>query len=187
MGTLFVIFFWQALARADSGRGAGPIRGAAPDPIVYLNPFLAQADIAPSTDLCASDNALRYYCRFRSEFLLDQNGVIFLGNDTVSPDVPIFKGEPAVGGGGGAVNLEPGGKFQAVPAGRGGFVVVPLRDPSQVAPVVAFGGESDSIWQKTVVSWLVLSLIFLVLSVQFVSPTRRWHLRRRPSQRGGSA
>jgi hypothetical protein len=29
-----------------------------------------------------------------------------------------------------------------------------------------------------VIMWLVLSAIFLFLSVQAVSPTRRWHLRR---------
>jgi hypothetical protein len=36
----------------------------------------------------------------------------------------------------------------------------------------------DALWPKSVLTWLVLSVIFLLLSVQAVSPTRRWHLRR---------
>jgi len=28
-------------------------------------------------------------------------------------------------------------------------------------------------------TWLVLTVVFLLISIQFVSPTRRWHLRRR--------
>jgi len=34
-------------------------------------------------------------------------------------------------------------------------------------------------------AWLVLSIVFLVLSVQFVSPTRRWRLRRGPRRTEG--
>lgn len=140
MGSLFVIVFWQSLASPDIGRGAGPIKGPPPDPIIYLNPFLAQADIAPADALCASDSSMRYYCKFRSTFLLDQSGALFGGVD----------------------------------------------EGKAVADIVAFGAPSNAIWQKTVVSWLVLSLIFLLLSVQFVSPTRRWRIRRRrtpsPSQ-----
>ena len=43
------------------------------------------------------------------------------------------------------------------------------------------GSTSESIWEKTVVAWSILALVFLLLSVQFVSPTRRWRLRRGPS------
>jgi hypothetical protein len=45
--------------------------------------------------------------------------------------------------------------------------------PPDVAP---FGIVRDGLWPRSVISWLVLSAIFLVLSVQFVSPTRRWRL-----------
>jgi ABC-type transport system involved in multi-copper enzyme maturation permease subunit len=179
MGTLFVIFFWQALATTNVGRGTGPIAGAAPDPIVYLNPFLAQADIAPSDVLCATDNSLRYYCRFRSIFLTDQSGVIFVGTDGVAPDGTIFKqGIPIGVAGGGAVNIGPGVRIA---------VDQPLQDVPPPGDVVGFGAAGDGIWQKTVIAWLVLSFIFLVLSVQFVTPTRRWHLRRAPRGTGGTA
>ncbi len=50
-------------------------------------------------------------------------------------------------------------------------------DPAQVQP---FDVQRDFLWPKSVATWLILSAIFLLLSVQAVSPTRRWHLRRGP-------
>jgi hypothetical protein len=71
-------------------------------------------------------------------------------------------------------------------------VPLPLVDPSLVkegvalAPGVAFapadvqpfGLARDAFWPRSVIAWLVLSLVMLFLTVQFVSPTRRWRLRR---------
>ena len=54
------------------------MKGPELGPIAYLNPFLAQAEIAPTDALCASDNSLRYYCRFRETFVSNQSGVIFV-------------------------------------------------------------------------------------------------------------
>ncbi len=95
IGSLFVILFWQALASADQGRGTGPIKGSPPAPLVFLNPFLAQADVAPTDALCGTSSALRYYCRFKETFLLDQNGVIFVNGSGPIPPVQI----DTVGGG----------------------------------------------------------------------------------------
>ena len=50
------------------------------------------------------------------------------------------------------------------------------------ADVVPFGVTRDALWTKSVAAWFVLAVIFLLLSSQFVSPTRRWRLRRRPPQ-----
>jgi len=179
MGTLFAIFTWQALAASDlTLRDRGAISGPAPGPFLYLNPFLAQADISPADVLCASDNSFRYYCRFRQVFLLDQNGVVFANGGVV------------INAGGGAVAVPvpappiPVANDQPIPGGGG--KVVPV-DPSQpIADVVAFGANENTIWPQTVVAWLVLSVVFLLLSVQFVSPTRRWRLPRR-SPSGGAA
>jgi ABC-type transport system involved in multi-copper enzyme maturation permease subunit len=178
MGTLFAIFFWQSLATVDlTTRAAGPFRGPAPAPIVFLNPFLAQADVAPAEVLCAGDNSLRYYCRFRQLFLLDQSGIVFI--DAPQP-LPVKVAPP--------VNAPP----VFVPDGAVANDL-PLRDPTVLgggarvgivqADVVPFGGGGESIWERTVVTWLVLSLVFLLLSVQFVSPTRRWRLPRGAASR----
>jgi hypothetical protein len=50
-------------------------------------------------------------------------------------------------------------------------------DVNQVQP---FDVPRDELWPKSVVTWLILSVVFLLLSVQAVSPTRRWRLRRGP-------
>jgi ABC-type transport system involved in multi-copper enzyme maturation permease subunit len=173
VGTLFIIVFWQSLATTDLGRGAGPIRGSVPSPLVFMNPFLAQAEVAPADALCASDNALRYYCRFRSTFLLDQNGVILVngGNGGVPIDKNlILKGIlPATGV---AIDGKDGASTNGV------IGIAPDVNVAPPADILPFGVRNDTVWGKTVIAWLVLSAIFLVLSVQFVSPTRRWRLRR---------
>ena len=177
MGTLFVIVFWNSLATPVSVRDDGTLKGSPPDVLSYINPFIAQADLAPAEVLCATDSTLPY-CTFRSIFVLPTTGPVF-GVDVntgagVEPAIAIerailsTRGEPAVGPG--------------VVVGNGGGLKVDL--PLDVVPpqdVVAFGSTSESIWERTVVAWSVLSVVFLLLSVQFVSPTRRWRLRRGPS------
>ncbi|MEA2672898.1 MAG: hypothetical protein QOI92_90, partial [Chloroflexota bacterium] len=37
----------------------------------------------------------------------------------------------------------------------------------------------DRFWPKTVIAFLVLAVVLTLLSVQFVTPTRRWHPRLR--------
>jgi hypothetical protein len=65
--------------------------------------------------------------------------------------------------------IDPDGKGFVVVDGGVAVDEVPLQ---QVLPV------RDALWPKSVLTWLILSVIFLVLSVQSVSPTRRWRLRR---------
>ena len=43
---------------------------------------------------------------------------------------------------------------------------------------VPFEVVDAGVWEKSVIGWFLLSIAFLLLSVQFVSPTRRWRLRR---------
>jgi ABC-type transport system involved in multi-copper enzyme maturation permease subunit len=182
LGSLFVIFFWQELDRTNVTvsdgvlQGVGgpvqavgaPAQGPARGPLAWIDPFLAQADVAPADALCATDSSLRYYCRFRSVFLLDQNGVVFLDNTirggVVGKGIPFPNVAPAPGFvvNGGAVGVAPD--------------IAPDIGPIQ-ADVVPFDPAGDPLWPKTVIAWLVLSAVFLVLSVQFVSPTRRWRLR----------
>ena len=45
-----------------------------------------------------------------------------------------------------------------------------------------FGAQRDAFWPKSVLTWLILSVVFVIAAVQLVSPTRRWRLsRRRPT------
>jgi ABC-type transport system involved in multi-copper enzyme maturation permease subunit len=52
--------------------------------------------------------------------------------------------------------------------------VAPAREVAAAAQ--PFGVVRDAFWPRSVVSWLVLSVFFIALSIQFVSPTRRWRL-----------
>ena len=49
-----------------------------------------------------------------------------------------------------------------------------------------FGMRKDSYWPRSVAAMLVAGLVLVVLSVQLVSPTRRWRLRRRRGRPAGS-
>lgn len=158
IGSIFMLIFWQSMASTDNGRGAGPIKGAPPAAIAYLNPFIAQLDV-----LCGADSSFGGWCSIESSLMPS--------------------GGPLNGGQGTDVNggLLPG-QVAPVPIGNqgGGVVRLPAPIPDvPVADVGGFGVARDAFWPKSVVSWLILSVVFLVLSVQFVSPTRRWHLRRR--------
>jgi hypothetical protein len=48
-----------------------------------------------------------------------------------------------------------------------------------VVPVQQFGVSRNAFWPRSVAAWLVLSAVLIALSVQLVSPTRRWRFRRR--------
>ena len=58
----------------------------------------------------------------------------------------------------------------------------PFGKPVQIAPdqgvLPAFGVVADNLWPKSVIAWIVLSVILVVASVQLVTPTRRWRLPR---------
>src|SRR6185436_9958 len=64
------------------------------------------------------------------------------------------------------------------PTVKGGGVVAAPDVAFAPADVQPFGVTRDAFWPKSVIAWLVLSLVMLLLTVQFVSPTRRWRLRR---------
>ena len=100
--------------------------------------------------MCGTEASFGGWCAIESQLLPDPNRAVFQpGNGAVAP------GEKVQGDG--------------VVDGRG------FLAPNDVAP---FGVVRDAFWPKSVATWLILSLIFLLLSVQFVSPTRRWRLRR---------
>ena len=154
IGSVFLLAFWGAMTTRDNGDGNGPVRGTVPQEIAYLNPFLAQVDV-----LCGTETSLGGWCSIESSLLPNQNGVVFVGGgDQIAPAAPV----PLLNGGKGGV-----------------FIAAPVDNAVGVAADVApFGVVRDAFWPRSVLAWLVLSVVFLLLSVQFVSPTRRWRLRR---------
>ncbi|MEJ7748754.1 MAG: ABC transporter permease subunit [Candidatus Limnocylindrales bacterium] len=105
--------------------------------------------IAQADVMCGTETGLGAWCSAVSAVAPNDNGIVFTGQD-VQVSVP-------EGGNGGA--FEKG---------------VAIDD---VAPQ-PFGVQRDTLWPKSVLTWAILSIVFIVLSIQAVSPTRRWRLRR---------
>lgn len=172
VGTVFILVFWQAVSSFDNNgnRRAGPFGVRSPVILAYLNPFIAQADVMCGTEASISGG----WCSAVSGLAPTNDGVVFndgglvpgITNPVPMP-VPGFA-EPGVIVDGKGVIIEDVNGVER----RGADQLV----AQQVQP---FGVQRDSLWPRSVATWLVLSLVFIFLSVQAVSPTRRWRPRRR--------
>jgi ABC-type transport system involved in multi-copper enzyme maturation permease subunit len=170
------VFLWIFLTSTAEPSPTG-LRKQPPEALLYLNPFVAQADVACGTEDGGSGGS----CSIMS-------GILGTPDQVIPQDQ--FRGQPVpatgFGAGGVAIDLKdttgvPGvvrvGNDVVVNndvvVGKGGAV----SDIAQVAVVDSF---RDRFWPKSVASFLVLATVMTLLSVQFVTPTRRW----RPSLRG---
>ena len=168
IGTVFVLGFWQAVGRFDANGNRQPFLGIqAPAVLGYLNPFIAQADVMCGTETSFGGG----WCGAVNGLVPSNQGVIFTQDPVpVQPmpmPVPVFPG-----GKGGVI----GNDVVALAGGGVGIVADQGGAPNQVQP---FDVQRDALWPKSVLTWLILSIVFLFLSVQAVSPTRRWRIRRR--------
>lgn len=147
------------------------LRKQAPELILYLNPFVAQADVACGTE----DGGFGGTCDDLSTILGQGNLVFPPGTE---PGKPTIGGPDSLGGFAPGVRVSGGVSgvdCAPVPAGANFVcdgVVVPTA--GVLAPF------RDRFWPKTVISFLLLAGLLTTLSIQFVSPTRRW----RPSLPG---
>ena len=154
--------------------GSNGLRKQPPELILYLNPFVAQADVACGTE----DGGFGGTCDTLST-ILGQGNQIF--PPSVDPSKPIAV--PGVIGGVGPdfpnANTDGSGPAPQVLINRGGGVVV-IGGTGEVASAAVLDTFRDRFWPKTVISFLLLAALLTALSIQFVSPTRRW----RPSLPG---
>ena len=163
IGTVFLLVFWQAMGAFDAfgNRRPGPLGIRTPTPLAWVNPFIAQADV-----LCGTESTFGGgWCGFTNGLVPSTDGVIINGGQGVPMPAPM----PAIPEKGFA---EPGLVAVDDPGVERRLPVNAVGDPEP------FGPQRDTLWTKSVATWLVLSVIFILLSVQAVSPTRRWHLRR---------
>jgi ABC-type transport system involved in multi-copper enzyme maturation permease subunit len=146
LGTAFLFFFWNSVGRDDFGIR----RSQPPEALLWLNPFVSQADV-----ICGTVGG------FSGGGTCD-----FVGQLTGTPTV-------AQDGFGGAVAVPL--PAPAIPGKVVGGVGVAAPDPSLVAaPAV---GLRDTFWPHAAIAWIVVSIGLILLSVQLVMPTRRWHIR----------
>lgn len=166
VGTIFILVFWIAMGRFDAnGDRTGGLFGMEPPAVLaYVNPFIAQADVMCGTEASFGGT----WCSGVNALVPSNGGIVFTDGriDAVPMPAPVPAVEPGV-----IVD----GKGVIVGGGAGGDVGVDVN----VAPQQVLQPERDALWPKSVLTWLILSVVFLALSVQFVSPARRWRPRRR--------
>jgi ABC-type transport system involved in multi-copper enzyme maturation permease subunit len=178
IGTVFILGFWQAMSGFDNNgnRKPGPFGIRSPAPLAWVNPFIAEADV-----LCGTESSFGGgWCGLVTGLVPTNEGVIFTNDPGVgvpAMPVPMPVGVPEKGfaPGGGAVMIMNGVAVDdtGAPIVRGGGPNDVAVDPNQ-----PFGVRRDGLWTRSVATWLILSAIFILLSVQAVSPTRRWRPRR---------
>lgn len=184
IGTAFILIFWVAMGQIDNnGNRVGGLFGQRPPAILaYINPFVAQADV-----MCGTEAAFGGMWCSGVQAFAPNDGAVFVENGDgglVPRGGPIPVPAPPV-----MVDDTRGGAIvrQGVAVAVGGPVIDDAGDDG--APGAGlFGAGRDALWVKSVVTWLILSVVFLILSIQFVSPTRRWRLRRgrRPRREAAS-
>ncbi len=182
LGTMFGVLFWNTMAGVNSTTGfrtgtagVGPIKGRAPEAFLWFNPFASQYDV-----ICGASDGYGGWCSRLSSIT---NGAISVGGAGIGGGLltPTQPTEPGfgVGGGGDGVTLPANGAIrEPVPPDKrpviGGLAAT---DPQP------FGIRRDTFWPRSLQAWGVMSIVFILLSIQLVSPTRRWRLLRRPSRR----
>lgn len=164
LGSLFVFSFWSAVGSTTSFApdGSTRISGAPPEAIMYLNPYVAQADV-----LCGAGDGVD---------ALDRN-MTFCGRvGSITGANPFGFPTPVTNPGG---KIDPG--FGANVGGAAGCPAnarcAAVIEDVAVTDGQIFGIQRDTFWPKSVAAWLVIAVIFTLLSVQLVTPTRRWRPR----------
>jgi ABC-2 type transport system permease protein len=174
IGTVFVLVFWAAMTSFDDDgdRTDGLFGMRAPAILAYVNPFIAQADVMCGTEVAFGGA----WCSGVNNLVPTNDGIVFTDGRAVPAPMPAV--EPGV-------VVDDQRIFVGDGVVDGGGVRDVIVAPQVVGPQQVFEAQRDALWPKSVATWLILSVIFLGLSVQFVSPTRRWRLRRgpRPSKR----
>ena len=166
IGTTFILIFWTAMGRFDENgqRVGGPFGVQAPAVLGYVNPFLAQADV-----LCETDTSLGGgWCSLVQTLVPTGDGIVFADRGGPAP-MPMPAAEPGF-------VVDDKGEVVVIDGEMGRRPAVDIApEPNQVLPA-----DREALWPRSVITWLILSFVFLLLAVQAVSPTRRWRPRRGP-------
>ncbi len=193
VGTAFTWFFWYQMTgsqqepqvmRLDAPAAGGGIDSSGapvateqatiarpPEVLLWLNPVVAAIDVICGVDV----NPYSTTC----QVIAGVTGRV-PGNVTTQPGIEQFPAKPGVDFGGGVVGPDGG-----VILGTGGVVVGGAT--SATADPLSDASTRDTFWPRTAAAWLLASLVLVLLSVQLVSPTRRWRLfRRRPRGEGAA-
>ena len=201
LGTMFAVLFWNTMAGVAPNRpiavpgaaiddnrggfadgsssGIGQTASHPPEALLWFNPFAAQYDV-----ICGASDGYGGWC---SRLHTVTNGAITVGTSGQSNVVLTTVGTgidlPANLTEDQAAALKQRLNAAVVGGQAGGGKVVILNDGTgAVAPdapvnqVQAFGPQRDTFWPQSVAAWSIVSVALILMSVQLVSPTRRWRL-----------
>jgi hypothetical protein len=184
----------MAGVRSNSGfitgsGGLGPIKGPAPEAFLWFNPFAAQYDV-----ICGASDGYGGWCNRLNQVT---NGAISTGGTGTGGGIfPTTPSQPGFGIGGsvapgfgtdGGQTLDQNGNvidangnlvgraIDKATLANGGFGAIVDPQP--------FGPRRDTFWPRSLQAWGVMSVLFILASIQLVSPTRRWRFLRRTSRR----
>jgi len=199
VGTVALHQFWLVAARRPSSSGlvvtTRPFN--APEALLYLNPFAADADL-----VCTTAPGPDHLCEYMSQV----TGKPYFGTPTTTnfddtfgiggEDTGVGVANPGIIVGADGVPLPVPNVAVCPPDAKcvvqGGQVVCP-EDALCAAPMVAaesslsLGFPRDTFWPKSTAAFLAMGLLLTFASAQLVAPTRRWRLRgRRPGPRRGA-
>jgi ABC-type transport system involved in multi-copper enzyme maturation permease subunit len=163
------VFVWAFLSSTSESDSTG-LRRQPPEALLYLNPFVAQMDVACGTE----DGGFGQTCGIVTGIVGQQIVPDFPRPAPFQPDV-----DPGFGVGDGGIIVPVGNltneEILKIRAGGGG-----VGNGDEVADAQVAITWRDRFWPKTVLAFLFLATVMTLASVQFVTPTRRW----RPSLPG---
>lgn len=168
VGSVFVWVFMSSTSETDNTG----LRRQPPEALLYLNPFVAQMDVACGTE----DGGFGQTCSIVTGIVGQQ----------VVPDFPRpqpFPGpaiDPGVGVGRDGGVLLPGDDVPVAELNRIGAAGGGFSEGEDIVNAQALISWRDRFWPKSVLAFLFLATVMTLASVQFVTPTRRW----RPSLPG---
>jgi ABC-type transport system involved in multi-copper enzyme maturation permease subunit len=174
IGTVALHQFWIVAARRTQSSSlvvtTRPF--AAPEALLWLNPFVADADL-----ICTTAPGADRLCEYMSQV----TGKPYFGSTSTSNGTTDVLAPPGAGfanGGGGVIV----GPAQPVPlpiaiACPPNAKCIP-PDVQTTASTLSLGFPRDTFWPKSSAAFGVLGVVLTLLSAQLVSPTRRLRLRR---------
>lgn len=145
VATVGLSFIWVFM-RATSG---DVFAKRPPEALFYLNPFVAQADVA-----CGTEGNTGGWCSIIDE--ITGSTAIF------QPAQPVFQGAVIDGG------------WAPAPDGR---LVNPGVAVGDVVPGDLLTIQRDRYWPRSALTLILLAVGFTAAAVQLVTPTRRWRPR----------
>ncbi len=191
VGTGFAWFFWDQMAGSQQvaqpvfrdlpanvgGGGSTDDTGSAedaaaapklpgpPEALLWLNPVVAAADVVCGMDV----NPYSTACQLIAEV----TGTVPGGANGGVVPIPMPVPAPVKPGLDGVVQPDVGLGVVGVGNDAGVNVAVAAEDPFTTS------STRDTFWPRAAAAWLVMSAVLVLLSVQLVSPTRRWRIFRR--------